>query len=118
MKRSLKEHENITILLDLVKNNPELEVVPMVDTYCAGDDSYSWWLAKWGRACIDEYYISDEHVYRKSHDFDDLVEKFIDDNFDEMPYKNMSDDKFEKIAENIVDNYKWEKAIMVFIDQL
>ncbi len=44
---------NIDKLLDLIKDNPELPVIPMVDGEIPGDDC-GYWIADWGLSRIDE----------------------------------------------------------------
>jgi len=108
-----KNKEMANALLKLIAENPELEVVPMVDTECIFDDSYSTWMAKWGSADIDEYWCSDERVYFKSIDFDSLVEEFIDNNYEDYP--TLSDEELEKLAKEKINAHDWIKAISVNI---
>lgn len=51
-------NEKITELLRLIKENPDLPILPMVDgEICAGDD-YGYWSGSWGTARVDEFLIS------------------------------------------------------------
>lgn len=43
-------------LFRLMRENPELPVVPMVDWEITGDDN-GYWLGAWGSARIDEYLL-------------------------------------------------------------
>ena len=87
----------------------------MVNSECVQSDEYSSWMSVWGNVRIDYYYCSDERIYFKDYDFEDVVEKFMDENCDDEEYKNLSDKDFEKIAESKVDAYEWVKAIIVSI---
>lgn len=116
MSKLDRQQENINNLLLLAKENPDLEIVPMVATECVFSDDFSSWMAEWGNASIDEYYCSDERIYFKSKDFDELVEDFIDNNFEE--YSDLSDEELEKLAEKTVNGYEWVKAIVVRINEL
>lgn len=106
------------ILINLIKENPELEILPMVDTDCVCSDDFSYWAAKWGIAEVDEYWCNDgrERVYFKSNDFDDLVDEFIDNNYEDYP--DLTDDELRKLAEEKVNSYEWIKTIAVYIGPL
>ena len=47
--------------------------------------------------------------------FDELVEQWIDNNFEEYP--NLSDEELNNLAEKIVNGYEWVDAIVVYIKQ-
>ena len=47
---------------------------------------------------------------------EDMVETFIDSNFDEEPYKSMTEEELEEFAKETVANYEWTKAIMLPIE--
>lgn len=116
MKAIKKQQDKVEILFDLIKENPDLEILPMVDTECVCDDSHGYWMANWGRARIDEYYCSDERVYFRENEFEDLVEDFMDRYYED--YSNLSDEEFEKLAEEKVNGYEWVKAIIIYIEAL
>ncbi|MED3792405.1 hypothetical protein P4571_08110 [Niallia alba] len=118
------EHEiqqnNITELLKLIDQNPELPIVPMVDGQLCGDD-WSYYMGKWGQAEIDEVYHEDERVYFKSSDEEELIGErgeFIFDN--EYPSRKSLTDEEEKIvekkAEEYVESLPWKKVIVVSIE--
>lgn len=110
-----KQQNNVNELLKLIKENPELEIVPMVDSEIGGDD-YSYYMGEWGTAEIYEYHCSDERIYFKEHDFEELVENFIDNNYEY--YKNLGDDELRDVAEREVSNLEWIKAIVVYINSI
>jgi len=82
-------------LLKLIEENPALEIMPMVATECVGGDDYSSWSAEWGRAEVDEYYTSDERIYFKSTDYDELIDQYFD-NLD--PNLNIEDGEYDECA--------------------
>ena len=47
---------NIDKLLELIKENPELPVVPLVNERVIGD-GFDYWIGDWGQGYIDEYLI-------------------------------------------------------------
>lgn len=108
-----KQQNNINELVKLIKENPELEIVPMVDSEIGGDD-YSYYMGEWGIAEIDEYYCSDDRIYFKEEDFEDLVDEFIENNY--KKYNDLTDEEFEKLAEEKINNLEWIKAIVVHIN--
>lgn len=107
-----KQKSNVEVLLELIKNNPELEVVPMVDTDVVGSDEFSWWTAEWGSASIEEIYNDDDRVHVRSSDEDRL----IDNAFSVLELNpTISDEEAELQAIEQVRNYEWEKVIAVKI---
>lgn len=115
MKKIEKQQKNINTLLGLIKENPELEIVPMVDSEIGGGD-YSHYTAEWGTAEIDRYHCADDRIYFEKHDFEELVDDFIEYSYGE--YKNLSDDELQEIAEREVSNLEWIKAIVVNINSI
>ncbi|WPA89755.1 hypothetical protein [Moorella sp. ACPs] len=105
----MKPHqENIKHLLELIQANPELRIVPLVDTECVPSDDFNSWVADWGKADIEYIWsnINRERIYIKSEDFDELVEEILDEAESEIS---------EEEARKLVDNYDWEKVIVVRI---
>lgn len=115
VKKLEKQQNNINQLLKLIKENPELEIVPMVDSEIGGDD-YSYYMGEWGTPEIDEYHCSDERIYFKEQDFEELVDEFIDNNYKE--YNDLTDEELEKLAEEKINNLEWVKAIVVHINSI
>jgi len=97
-----EQQERIKQLVQLISENPTLEILPMVDSDCVPSDDFSYWCANWGEAEIDEYYISDERIYFKSIGYEELVDK--------------TDQETQEAAEYIVNNFEWIKAIVVHIE--
>lgn len=110
-----KQKENVNALLQLIKENPDLPIVPMVATECVCDDSYRYWMAEWSRAVVTKYWCSDERIYQYD-DFDELVEDWIDNNYEN--YEGLSDDELTKLAEDKVNDYEWVDAIIVYIESI
>ncbi|KYD11431.1 hypothetical protein B4102_2159 [Heyndrickxia sporothermodurans] len=113
MKHIEKQQSNIEGLLKLVKDNPELEIVPMVDNDVCGGDDFGYWMGSWGKASIDEVYHLDERIYFRSKDEDELVEKLV---WNEEFISGLSEDEAISKAENVVNHYEWEKVIAVYIN--
>lgn len=110
-----KQTENGNALLEMIKENPKLPVLPFVATECCFDDNYNYWMAEWGEARVSKYYVSNEMVY-SYEDYDFLVEKWMDDNFEDYP--TLTDDELKEKAEKIVNAYDWKDAILVWINAI
>ncbi len=99
-------------LLRLIKENPELPVVPFVDAYVTGDDS-GYWLGSWGAVAVDEYLVSpydDMPILCKSLDavFDTLDRYLSYEEFEKLPDSEME-------CRKIYESLPWKKAIIVYI---
>lgn len=108
------QQENLNNLAKLMSKNPTLEVKVMVDSEVVGSDGYSWWLGKFGEAELDEYYCSDERIYFRSWDEEELIDDILDGYGSE--YNELSDEELVKKAEKEVNHLAWEKFILVKIN--
>ena len=99
-------------LFRLIQENPDLPVVPMVDSEIVADDC-GYWLGAWGRASVDEYFISEraERVFFKSDDavFDTLERHMSCEEFEALP-------ESEEECRPYYDRLPWIKAIIVYIN--
>ena len=97
-------------LLEIVKLNPTLEIIPLVDNEVCQDDTYSSWYASWGNVSVHEYtvftkYGNDNIVFRE--DADEEIREYLLDNCSDFTEENVE----EEIAKML-----WKKAIFVDID--
>lgn len=108
---SEKERKNREELFRLMKENPDLPVIPMVDGEIP-EDSCGYWLGSWGFAKLDEYITTDGRVLFKSDDdvFDTLECVLSSEVYDSLP-----DD--ESGCRKIYDALPWIKAIVVYIER-
>lgn len=104
---------NVENLIKLIKENPDLEIVPMVDTEVVGDCDHAWWVAKFGKASIKEIWACDqrERVFIREEDEDELV----DEEYDLLYDADISDEEAFELAEKKVAAYDWKKVIAVNI---
>ena len=112
-----KQKGHIDSLLELIKKNPELPILPMVNTECVCGDDFCYWTAEWGSAEVTKYWVSEERIYQYD-DFNELVENWIDDNCDDEKFKDLSDQELEFLAEKTVNDYEWVDAIIVYINSI
>ena len=98
---------NIGKLMELVKVNPDLRVVCMVDSDVVQDDFQDYWLSRPTNVNVDSILNDDLHerIWIRSIDDDyDIYESFLGD----------EDCTDEHIKEE-VDKLPWEKVIIVWI---
>lgn len=114
MKSQIKtQQENIKELLKLIEENPNLPIVPKVDSDIVADAGYAYWLGGFGLAEIDRYYQTDEKVYFENYDREELVEEEWDDIAETNP--TITNEFAEIEAEKAVDKLEWVKCIAVSI---
>ncbi len=123
-------------LLKLIKKNPALPIIPLVDYEIVCDDSGRW-LASFGEAYVGEYALMDERYYTEREEFkdnyydrydDELCERFnyfpwITDyavtqgkyTKEQLKTNNESEKQLEEYLDKVADKY-FIKAILVNID--
>lgn len=100
---------NKEALFKLISENPNLTIVPMVDSEIVADDGYNRWLGSWGRAYIGEYIVGKESIiFKDDNDIEETVSQMI--GWD--AYEAMSDEE----ANIAYAELPWIKAIIVNID--
>lgn len=102
-------------LLKLIKENPDLPVVPMVDSEIVVDDSYQYWLGRWGRSEVTEYYLGNERVHFRSDDEEDVMSDLEGCKYGCNPQGrdiyDLSDEEWDALYKSI----PWIKCIVVYI---
>ena len=102
-------------LLKLIKENPDLPVVPMVDYEVIGDDCSTWWLGEWGRSEVTEYYVGRERVHFKDDDEEFVLGDLVGCKYDKDPQGRdiyeLSDEEWDKLYASV----PWVKCIVVYI---
>lgn len=107
-----KQKERLKELFQLIKENPDLPILPMVNSEIVADDGYARWTASWGSAYVGEYYITDEAVHFKESDDWGEVEEVLSSEYGYTVYESMDDEA----ALSTYNNLPWIKAIIVNID--
>lgn len=103
------QKEKLEELFRLVKENPDLPILPMVDSEIVADDGYSRWTASWGSAYVEEYIIGNEKVWFKN---DKDAKEVLNDCVGGIDFYEMDEEKINEEYENL----PWIKAIIVNID--
>lgn len=106
---------NIEQLLSLIKENPDLPIVPMVDGDVVGDDSYQNWLGAWGKSEVTEYYLGNDKVHFKSDDEEDVLCDMVGCKYSMTPdgrdVYDLTDEEWDALYQSI----PWIKCIAVRI---
>lgn len=67
---------NLERLLQLMTDNPDLPVVPMVDSEVVGGEYGARWMGSWGRATLDRYFRGEERLYfYDENDMEEVLEE-------------------------------------------
>ena len=108
-KKTALTNIHLAQLLDLMKENPHLPVVPMVRSEIVCDDCFAYWMGSWGNACVDLYLVTDNCILFKGEDdaYDALRHIMDPDKLDNMTLEEMY---------KAYDDLPWKKAIIVYID--
>lgn len=100
-------NENVQKLLELIKEHPDLPIVPMVDSEVVADDYCSYWMGHWGHCQVSEYLLGEERIWFKDADPEDVISDVKGYEF----WENLPDEKVD--AE--FDALGWIKCIAVYI---
>lgn len=112
MKKEIDiQKENIKKLFGLIKSNPDLPIVPMVDYEVVGGDEYARWMGAWGNSRIAEYIIGERLYYRDDKDFGE-IEDLLSEEYGYDAFLKMDDETAKKIYAGM----PWIKGIIVEID--
>lgn len=112
---SEKERQNRDQLFKLMQENPELPVVPVVESEVVGDRYEDCrWLGNWGDACLGEYCLGEyEEVHiRDDSDAQEIENTLIDSGMDYCEYEDLTDDEVYFAYTSL----PWTKAIIVYIN--
>ena len=101
--------------LKLVQENPDLPILPMVDSEIVADDEARWWIGDWGNAEVGEYYMGREHVHFRDDDEENVLCDMEDCDYDRTKdgrdIYTLSDEEWKQLYESL----NWVKAIIVYI---
>lgn len=109
------QQEYLNGLIELMKENPTLRVVPMVHTEVVCSDDYMCWLGRFHKAEIDYIWEDEERIYFKSSDDEDLINKRIEILECDSSLSYLTTEELEALAEKEIEQLEWEKVIVVNI---
>ena len=106
---------DIEKILNLIKENPDLPIVPMVDSEVVAED-YGYWMGKWGNCQITEYYCGRERVHFKDDDEENVLMDLCDSDWcivveEGTDIYDLSDEDWDKLYQGV----PWTKGIVVYI---
>ena len=107
--------------LKLIKKNPTLPIVPLVDNEIVGED-YGYWLGSFGSASVGEYAIYDDRYFTDREEF---KERYFDRNDEELcekfnyePCMTLPVAKGRYTKEQIETNEENEKRLEEYLDKI
>ena len=107
-KKTTETCPRLAQLLDLMKQNPHLPIVPMVDADVVADDTWGYWMGSWSSARVDKYYKGEERVYfYDEYDMEDLLV--------EVKGWDWYDDASDEDTLEVYRSLPWIKCIVVYI---
>lgn len=106
-----KEQKNRDELFGLIRENPDLPIVPMVDSEIVADDGYNRWLGVWGSSYIGEYLTGEECIFFREDDDLYEIDKVLTEMCDDYDENTTDEDAAKAYAD-----LPWIKAIIVNID--
>lgn len=104
-------------LIQLIQENPDMEIMCKVDGDIVADDGYAWWMGKLNtniKPEIDEYslVIDERIIFKSDNDYTDWFE----DIFDIDDYADVPDEEWDDFAKKKVDEVaNWKKVIFISI---
>ncbi|RZT00915.1 hypothetical protein [Cuneatibacter caecimuris] len=103
-------NEKINELFDLIKANPDLPILPMVDYEIIGED-YGRWAGSWGTAYVGEYIMGNSRIWFRDDD-DDERERVLEDCVGGVDFWREPGG----VVKRVYNELPWIKAIIVNID--
>lgn len=77
------QKKNVKQALELIKENPELPIMPLVNYEVAAGDECKYWVGSWGESKIDKYCNYGERVLFLSAGIDELFEQIHGDTIED-----------------------------------
>lgn len=109
-----KEKRNRDELFRLMRENPDLPVIPMVEGELVLGSDYAYWMGSWGSAKVTEYLIDEwygDYCVRFKDDCD--AEDTVIEGIAESKYDGTKEG-YELAAQEVKS--LWKKAIVVYIN--
>ena len=101
--------------IKLVQENPDLPIIPMVDSEVVCDDTYTYWMGGWGHSEVTEYYVGEEGIHFKDDDEEDVLKDMVGCKYyctpDGRDITDLSDEEWNALYQSI----PWKKALVVYI---
>ena len=103
-------------IIQVIRANPDLPIVAMVDSDIVADDCNTWWLGHWGPCKITEYYNGRNYLHFKDDDDEEDVLADLDGckyycDQQGRDITALSDEEWDKLYAAV----PWTKCIAVHI---
>lgn len=109
---------NTEKLLKLIAKNPDLPIIPLVDSEVVSED-YGRWLGSFGSVYVGEYALFNDRYYDDreefKEDFFDFCYDGLSERFNYDPRDKTENKELEKYLDKVADE-RFIKAIIVNID--
>lgn len=101
-------------IIKLIEENPDLPIVPMVDSEVVAEDC-GYWLGKWGICEVTAYYAGRERIHFKDDDEEDVLNDMAGCKYSHDPLGrdiyDLTDEEWDALYKSI----PWTKCIVVYI---
>jgi len=101
-------------IVKLIEENPDLPIIPMVDSEVVADDG-GYWVGKWGRCEATEYYSGREYIHFRDDDEEDVLNDMVGCKYG---YDSQGRDIYDLTDEEwdaLYDSLPWKRCIAVYI---
>ena len=102
-------------IIKLIDENPDLPIVPMVDSEVVPDDSCAYWLGNWGRCKVTEYYLGRERMHFKGDDQEIVLNDLVGCQYSHDPQGRDIYDLSVEERDALYKSIPWKKCIVVYI---
>ena len=104
-------------LIELINKYPDHKLIFLYPNE-GSDDFYT--LGYRNKILVDEYWVTDERVWLRYEDEDEIFDHYADYIFDELypeaPYANNEQEKvIKEKTKEFIDSQNWKKCICVYI---
>ena len=107
--------ENTKELLKLIQENPDLEIVPMVDSEVVADDG-GYWLGNWGYCEKTKYYSGRDRIHFYDDDKDDALADMVGCKYCQtLDGRDIYDDLSDAEWDALYESLPWVECIVVYI---
>jgi len=115
-KGEKKMNDKIKELVKLSEENPEMEIITMVNQEVVAGDDFAYWMGRIEKIEKGIYQHADERVYL---DKDEIKDRIRYNAESEPEFENLSNDDFEKVIDKEFDRLKdageIKEAIIIYI---
>lgn len=102
-------------IIKLIEENPDLPVVPLVDSEVVANYSYTYWLGEWGECKVTEYYLGNEKVHFRDEDEGDVLCDMAGCKYNHDPQGRNIYDLTDEEWDALYKSISWVKCIAVYI---